>query len=95
MHADLAAMEADLAFGRAPALPMRCSPRLYGAPVSCCASARSICSIAPMPAVKQNRSKDLSTSCQAVSRLGTSANDRVVVVLVMALLSFTESTPGA
>jgi hypothetical protein len=54
-----------------------------------------ICSIAPMPAVKQNRSNDLSTSCQAVSRLGTSENDGVVVVLVMALLSFADSTPGA
>src|SRR5262245_30456211 len=48
-----------------------------------------------MPAVKQNRSKDLSTSCQAVSRLGTSENDGVVVVLVMALLSFADSSPRA
>jgi len=95
MHGDLAAVEANLAFGRAPALADACSPRLYGVPVSCCASSRSICSIAPMPAVKQNRSKDLSTSCQAVSRLGASANDGVVVVLVMALLSFADSTPGA
>jgi hypothetical protein len=45
-------------------------------------------------AVKPNRSKDLFTSCQAVSRLGTSATI-VVVVLVMALLSFADSSPRA
>src|SRR5213082_754816 len=36
--------------------------------------------IAPNPAVRQKHSKELSTSCQAVSMLGTSANDGVVVV---------------
>jgi hypothetical protein len=51
--------------------------------------------IAPMPAVRQKRSNELFTSCQAVSRLDTSASDEVVVVLVMALLYFADSTPGA
>ena len=37
-----------------------------GAPASCCASSQSICSMAPIPAVRQKRSKELSTSCQAV-----------------------------
>jgi hypothetical protein len=32
----------------------------------------SICSIVPMPAVRQKRSNELSTSCQANSRLGKS-----------------------
>jgi hypothetical protein len=51
--------------------------------------------MAPIPAVRQKRSNELSTSCQAVSRLGTgaSASDEVMVVLVMALLSFADSTP--
>jgi hypothetical protein len=39
--------------------------------------------------------KELSTSCQAVSRLGTSASDEGVVTVVMALLSFADSTPRA
>ena len=59
--------------------PTRPPPRLCGAPVSCCASSQSICSMAPIPAVRQKRSKELSTSCQAVSRLGASASDEGVV----------------
>src|SRR4029434_6888922 len=51
--------------------------------------------MAPIPAVRQKRSKELSTSCQAVSRLGTSASDEGVVIVVMALLSFADSTPRA
>ena len=51
--------------------------------------------LAPIPAVRQKRSKELSTSCQAVSRLGTSASDEGVVIVVMALLSFADSTPRA
>jgi hypothetical protein len=51
--------------------------------------------MAPIPAVRQKRSNELSTSCQAVSRLGTSVNDEGVVILVMALLSFADSTPRA
>jgi hypothetical protein len=43
--------------------------------------------MAPIPALRQKRSNELSTSCQAVSRLGTSASDQGVVILVMALLS--------
>src|SRR6476619_4208767 len=58
-------------------------------------SSQSICSMAPIPAVRQKRSKELSTSCQAVSRLGTSASDEGVVIVVMALLSFADSTPRA
>src|SRR5262249_4148839 len=73
--------------------PTRPPPRLCGAPVSCCASSQSICSMAPIPAVRQKRSKELSTSCQAVSRLGTS--DEGVVIVVMALLFFADSTPRA
>src|SRR5262249_61492516 len=49
--------------------------------------------MAPIPAVRQKRSKELSTSCQAVSRLGTSASDEGVVIVVMALLSFA-ATPA-
>src|SRR4030088_629507 len=63
---------------------MRPPPRLCCAPASCCASSQSICSMAPIPAVRQKRSKELSTSCQAVSRLGTSASDEGVVTVVMA-----------
>jgi hypothetical protein len=44
----------------------------------------SICSMAPIPAVTQKRSKELFTSCQAVLRLGTSASDEGVVIVVMA-----------
>jgi hypothetical protein len=43
----------------------------------------------------EGRSKELSTFCQAVSRLGTSASDEGVVKVVMALLSFADSTPRA
>src|SRR5262245_29636084 len=75
--------------------PTRPPPRLCGVPASCRASSQSICSMAPIPAVRQKRSKELSTSCQAVSRLGTSASDEGVVVVVMALLSFADSTPRA
>src|SRR5437899_2289975 len=46
--------------------PTRPPPRLCGVPASCCASSQSICSMAPIPAVRQKRSKELSTSCQAV-----------------------------
>src|SRR5438034_336191 len=66
---------------------MRPPPRLCRAPASCCASSQSICSMAPIPAVRQKRSKELSTSCQAVSRLGTSVSDEGVLIVVMALLS--------
>jgi hypothetical protein len=48
--------------------PTRPPPRLCGVPASCCASSQSICSMAPIPAVRQKRSKELSTPCQAVSR---------------------------
>src|SRR6266567_8092869 len=75
--------------------PTRPPPRLCGAPASRWASAHSICSMAPIPAARQKRSNELSTSCQAVARLGTSASDEVVVVPVMALLSFADSTPRA
>src|SRR5437660_3064654 len=74
---------------------MRPPPRLCGTPASCCASSLSICSIAPIPAVKQKRSNELSTSRQAVSRLGTSASDEGMLIVVMALLSFADSTPRA
>jgi hypothetical protein len=39
--------------------------------------------MAPIPAVRQKRSKELSTSCQAVLRLGTSASDEGVVIVVI------------
>src|SRR6266568_4172933 len=47
------------------------------------------------PAVKQKRSNELSTSRQAISRLGTSGSDEGMVLIVMALLSFADSTPRA
>jgi hypothetical protein len=66
MHRDLAAVEADLALGRAPAVAdamlaatIRCAREMPRAP------SPSICSIAPSPAVRQKRSNELSTSCQA------------------------------
>jgi hypothetical protein len=40
----------------------------------------SICSIAPMPAVRQKRSNELSTSCQANSRLGKSGIRAIIRV---------------
>jgi hypothetical protein len=49
--------------------------------------------MAPIPAVRQKRSKELSTSRQAVPRLGRS--DEGEVTVVMALLSFADSTPRA
>ncbi len=54
-----------------------------------------VLALAPIPAVRQKRSHELSTSCQAVSKLGTRANDEVMVMFVMALLSFADSTPRA
>jgi hypothetical protein len=38
--------------------------------------------MAPILAVRQKRSKELSTPCQAISRLGTSASDEGVVIVV-------------
>ena len=46
---------------------------------------------APIPAVRQKRSKRLSTSCQAVAKLGTNASDEGMVIVAMALLSFARS----
>jgi hypothetical protein len=69
--------------------------RLCGAPVSCSASSRSICSMAPIPAVRQKRSNELSTSRQAISRLGKGGRHVAVLVLAMALLSFADSSPRA
>jgi hypothetical protein len=48
-----------------------------------------------MPAVKQKRPKQASTACHASSMRGVTASMRGVVVFVMVLLSFKESTPGA
>ena len=95
MHGELAAVEANLAFGRAPALAdavLAAAIRRAGE-LLCVITEHLLDRADAGP--KQTRSKDLSTSCQAVSRLGASANDGVVVVLVMALLSFADSTPGA
>jgi hypothetical protein len=50
--------------------------------------------MAPIPAVRQKRSKELSTSCQAVLRLGASASDEGVVIVVMALLPLRIDTPS-
>jgi hypothetical protein len=60
-------------------------------PASCCASSHSICSMAPIPPVRQKRSKELSTSCQAVSRLGTlrrSSLDNVELMTQKEVLNF-------
>jgi hypothetical protein len=43
----------------------------------------------------KKRSNEMSTSCQAASRLGISATDEGVLMFVMALLSFADSTPRA
>ena len=86
MDRNLAAVEA-LALGPAPAVADA------GRAGSAGLLAQHL-SMAPIPAVRQKRSNELSTSCQAVARLGTSASDEVVVVLVM-LLSFADSTPRA
>jgi hypothetical protein len=75
IHGNFAAVEADLALGRAPALVNALSTAAVGVPVSCCASSHGICSIAPSPAVRQKLSNELSTHCQAASRLGASVID--------------------
>jgi hypothetical protein len=75
IHGNFAAVEADLALGRAPALVDALSTAAVGVPVSCCASSHGICSIAPIPAVRQKLSNELSTHCQAASRLGASVID--------------------
>jgi hypothetical protein len=54
-------------------------PRTRGA--SCCASLQRVCSMARIPAVRQKGSKELSTSCQVVLRLGTSARGEGVVTV--------------
>jgi hypothetical protein len=43
----------------------------------------------------RNRSNELCTSRQAVSRLGAGEIDGIVVAFIMALLSFAESAPRA
>src|SRR5262245_26360609 len=50
---------------------------------------------ASTPAVRQKRPKQASTACHASSMQGVTASARDVIVLVMTLLSFKESTPGA
>ena len=75
IHGNFAAVEADLALGRAPALVNALSTAAVGVPVSCWASSHGICSIAPSPAVRQKLSNELSTHCQAASRLGASVID--------------------
>src|SRR4051812_4130009 len=44
--------------------------------------------MAPIPAVRQKRSNELSTSCQAALRLGTSASDEGVVIWRCLLCGF-------
>src|SRR5262245_49910897 len=50
---------------------------------------------ASTPAVRQKRPKQASTACHASSMQGVTASARDVIVLVMTLLSFKASTPGA
>jgi len=95
LHGNLATMETDLSLGPAPAVADAASATIMPRPGELLRVLESICSMAPIPAVRQKRSKELSTSCQAVSRLGTSASDEGVVIVVMALLSFADSTPRA
>jgi hypothetical protein len=49
-------------------------------------------SMAPIPAVRQKRSNELFTSCQAISRPGTSASDEGMLMVIMLLLSIADST---
>jgi len=93
LHCNITAVEADLALGDAPPVADAASARR--GPVRRCASSRSTCSMAPIPATRQKRSNELSTSCQAASRLGIGAIDEGVIMFVMALLSFADSTPRA
>jgi hypothetical protein len=67
----------------------------FNTPVSCSASSRSICSTAPIPAVREKRSNELSTSRQAISRLGKSGGHVAVLVFAIGLLSFADSSPRA
>jgi hypothetical protein len=93
MHGNLAAMEADLALGPAPAVAEAAFATAMRRAGELLRSSQSICSIAPMPAVRQKRSNELATSCQAISSLGKSAIAEGLVTFVMALLSFADSTP--
>src|SRR5262249_14223613 len=49
--------------------------------------------MAPIPAVRQKRSKELSTSRQAVSRLGPTASEQGGVTVLLPFLSFA-ATPA-
>jgi hypothetical protein len=94
MHGDLAAVEANLAFGRAPAV----ADAVLAAAIRGSGELLRIITehlLDRADAGRQTEPLELSTSCQAVSRLGTSANNGVVVVLVMALLPFADSSPRA
>src|SRR5438034_192088 len=75
--------------------PTRRGPCSSGAPASCFSSKQSVCCVAPNTAGREKSSKGLSTSWQAITRLGTSASDEGVVIVVIASLSFADSTPRA
>ena len=92
---DLAALVGDLAARAAPAVTARSGLRACRPPHSSSTSASIIACRASMPAVRQKRSKQLSTACHASSMRGVTASVRGVVAFVMALLSLKESAPGA
>jgi hypothetical protein len=70
MHRNLAAVEADLALRRAPAVAHPASAAAVRRAGELLPVVAQICSTAPIPAVRQKRSNELSTSRQANSRLG-------------------------
>jgi hypothetical protein len=94
-HGNLATMETDLSLGPAPAVADAASPTIMRRARGPLRVLAKHLLDGSEPGVRQKRSKELSTSCQAVLRLGTSASDEGVVIVVMALLSFADSTPRA
>jgi hypothetical protein len=94
-HNNLAAVEADQSLSRAPAVASALSPSamaVSGEPLRVIAQHLLQRSDAGR---QTKRSNELSTSCQAASRLGASVIGEGVVVFVMALLSFADSSPRA
>jgi hypothetical protein len=95
LHCNIAAVEANLALGHAPPVADAASA------VAVTWAGQTLRILAqnlfhgPTPATRQKRSNEMSTSCQAASRPGISATDEGVAIVVMALLSFADSTPRA
>ena len=89
-------MEPDLSFSPAPTVADTASTTAMrrAGKLLCVLAQHSLNGSNPGAQTKK-RSNELSTACQAASRLGTSASDEGMVIVVMALLSCADSTPRA